>query len=175
MILCNSLGVPTYSSLTLNNLPSGLVNQFFQTNGSSNSWVSMSGDATLSAGVLTLDTTNLNNRIQTYISANPVSFNLGTYSGATSFSNPSTKFGTTTANQGILQLHNGSTATSTMTSSSISGTVLTVGGMNNVVSIGMILTGSSVLTGTMIISYGTGYGGPGTYNINNSQKLHQQL
>ena len=64
----------------------------------------MPGDATLSAGVITLDNTNFNTKIQNYISTNPVSFNLGTYSGATSYSNPSTKFGTSTANQGILQL-----------------------------------------------------------------------
>ena len=131
----------------------------------------MSGDATLSAGVITLDSTNINNRIQNYIASNSSSNNLGTYSGATSFTNPSAKFGTTTANQGIVQLYNGSTATSTMTSSSISGTVLTVGGMNNTVCIGMILTGTSVLTGTMIISYGTGVGGPGTYNVNYSQTV----
>ena len=35
----------------------------------------------------------------------------------------------------------------------------------------MIQTGSSVLAQTVIISYGTGYGGPGTYNINYSQTV----
>ena len=64
----------------------------------------MSGDATLSAGVITLDSINLNNRIQNYIASNSISYGIGTYSGATSFTNPSAKFGTTTANQGILQL-----------------------------------------------------------------------
>ena len=61
MILCNSLGVPTYASLSLNNLPSGLVNQFIQSNGSSNNWITMSGDATLSAGVLTIAAGSITN------------------------------------------------------------------------------------------------------------------
>ena len=47
MILCNSLGVPTYASLPLNDLLYGLAHQFVQSNGSSNSWITMSGDATL--------------------------------------------------------------------------------------------------------------------------------
>ena len=54
MILCNGSGVPTYASLSLNNLPSGLINQFIQSNGSSNNWITVSDDATLSAGVLTI-------------------------------------------------------------------------------------------------------------------------
>ena len=61
MILCNGSGVPTYASLSLNNLPSGLVNQFIQTNGSSNNWTTMSGDATLSSGVLTIGAGKITN------------------------------------------------------------------------------------------------------------------
>ena len=34
MILCNGSGVPIYASFSLNNLPSGLANQFIQRNGS---------------------------------------------------------------------------------------------------------------------------------------------
>ena len=52
IIICNGSGAPTYGSL--NHLPYGLANQFIQSNGSSNSWITMSGDATLSAGVLTI-------------------------------------------------------------------------------------------------------------------------
>ena len=58
-----------------------------------------------------------------------------------------------------------------MTSSSISETVLTVGGMNNTVSIGMILAASGVLAQTIIISYGNGTGGSETYNIYYSQTV----
>ena len=54
MIIFNGSGVPTYASLSLNNLSSGLINQFIQSNGSSNNWITMSGDATLLAGVLTI-------------------------------------------------------------------------------------------------------------------------
>ena len=61
MILTNGSGVPTYGSMTLNNLPTGLVNQFIQTNGSSNAWTTMSGDATLSSGVLTIGTGAITN------------------------------------------------------------------------------------------------------------------
>ena len=35
----------------------------------------------------------------------------------------------------------------------------------------MVLTGTSVLTGTMIMSYGTGSGNAGTYNVNYSQTV----
>ena len=54
MILCNILGVPTYAAFPLNNSPSGLINQFNQSNGSSNNWIKMSGDATLLACFLTI-------------------------------------------------------------------------------------------------------------------------
>ena len=50
MILCNGSGVPTYGSFSINNLPYGLANQFVQSNGSFNSWITMSSDATLLAG-----------------------------------------------------------------------------------------------------------------------------
>ena len=59
VIIFNGSGVPTYGTFSLNNLPSGLINQFIQSNGSSNSWITMSGDATLLAGVLRLDQVKL--------------------------------------------------------------------------------------------------------------------
>ena len=61
-------------------------------------------------------------------------------------------------------------AVATITTASISGTVLTVSSGSAVISIGMVLTGTNVLAGTIIISYGTGSGNMGTYNVNYSQK-----
>jgi hypothetical protein len=54
IIIVNALGNPVYGSLSLNNLPYGTSNQFLQTSGSNNAWTTMSGDATLSSGVLTV-------------------------------------------------------------------------------------------------------------------------
>ena len=69
-VLIASLGgPPVYASLTLNNLPSGSTNQFLQTNGSTNSWTTLSGDASLSGGILSLNSGNLNTKIQTYLSS----------------------------------------------------------------------------------------------------------
>ncbi len=57
IITVNALGNPVYGSLTLNNLPYGTSNQFLQSTGISNNvWTTMSGDATLSSGVLTVGT-----------------------------------------------------------------------------------------------------------------------
>ena len=52
IIVVNALGNAIYGSLTLNNLPFGTANQFLQTSGSNNAWNTLSGDATLSSGVL---------------------------------------------------------------------------------------------------------------------------
>ena len=54
IVIVNALGNPVYGSLSLNNLPYGTANQFLQTSGSNNAWTTMSGDATLSSGVLTV-------------------------------------------------------------------------------------------------------------------------
>ena len=79
MILCNGSGVPTYASFSLNNLPYGLANQFIQSNGSSNSWITMSGDATLLAGVLTIAAESITNAklLNNSISLNGQSMILG--------------------------------------------------------------------------------------------------
>lgn len=62
--------------------------------------------------------------------------------------------------------------TASGTSSSISGTVLTVGGtVTGTFLVGMFLTGSGVTAGTYITSLGSGSGGAGTYNINTSQTV----
>ena len=54
IIIVNALGIAIYGSLTLNNLPFGTANQFLQTSGSNNAWITLSGDASLSSGVLTI-------------------------------------------------------------------------------------------------------------------------
>ena len=53
IIIVNALGNAVYGSLSLNNLPFGTANQFLQTSGSNNTWATLSGDASLSSGVLT--------------------------------------------------------------------------------------------------------------------------
>lgn len=58
------------------------------------------------------------------------------------------------------------------TASSITGTVLTVGGtVTGTFLVGMYLTGTGVTAGTYITSLGTGSGGVGTYNISTSQSV----
>jgi len=58
---------------------------------------------------------------------------------------------------------------------SISGTVLTVSSISpsttNFIVNGMAVTGTGVSAGTQITSFGSGTGGTGTYNINNSQTV----
>lgn len=74
-----------------------------------------------------------------------------------------------------IQIGNGATiasVTASGTASSISGTVLTVGGtVTGTFSLGMALTGTGVLPNTYIVSLGTGAGGSGTYNLNQSQTV----
>lgn len=55
-IYCNTLGVPVYSAFSLNAIPYGTNNQFLQTTWALNYWISMTGDASLSAGSLTIGT-----------------------------------------------------------------------------------------------------------------------
>lgn len=60
----------------------------------------------------------------------------------------------------------------TSTASSISTTVLTVGGtVTGTFAVGQVISGAGVTSGTRIISLGTGTGGAGTYNVNNSQTV----
>jgi hypothetical protein len=55
---------------------------------------------------------------------------------------------------------------------SITTTVLTVSALTSgVITIGMQIAGSNTTPGTIIVSFGTGVGGAGTYNINNSQTV----
>ena len=74
-----------------------------------------------------------------------------------------------------IQIGSGATTTATTasgTASSIATTVLTVGGtVTGTFSIGMALSGTNVLPGTYIISLGTGTGGAGTYNLNQTQTV----
>jgi len=62
--------------------------------------------------------------------------------------------------------------TASGTASSITGTVLTVGGtVTGTFLVGMFLTGTGVTAGTYITSLGSGSGGAGTYNISTSQTV----
>ena len=61
IIIVNASGNAVYGSLTLNNLPFGTANQFIQTNGSNNAWITLSGDASLSSGVLTIGNAAITN------------------------------------------------------------------------------------------------------------------
>ncbi len=66
-------------------------------------------------------------------------------------------------------LTNPDAGTATFTGS-IAGTVLTVAsGLSGTIVVGQILSGSSVTANTQIISFGTGVGGLGTYNVQTSQ------
>ena len=60
-IIVNSLGNAVYGSLTLNNLPFGTANQILQTSGSNNAWITLSGGAALSSGVLTIGNAAITN------------------------------------------------------------------------------------------------------------------
>ena len=58
------------------------------------------------------------------------------------------------------------------TSCTISGTVLTVGGtITGTWAIGQVVTGTSVTAGSVILSFGTGTGGAGTYNLSASSTV----
>ena len=51
IIICNSLGVPTYSSLlSLTNIPTGTTGQILISNGTNNVWTTLSGDLTNNSG-----------------------------------------------------------------------------------------------------------------------------
>ena len=56
---------------------------------------------------------------------------------------------------------------------SITGFVLTLGApaAGNVFKVGMVLSGTNVVSGTVITSFGTGSGGAGTYNVSISQTV----
>lgn len=109
----------------------------------------------------------------------------GTYHVSCSQVVTSTTITGTTLNQTYSKLHSdyndvthyfrlnySSTLTATCSNGSISTTVLTVAGsVNGEYKIGMVITGTGVTAGTTIISYGTGVGGQGTYNLNISQSV----
>ena len=60
----------------------------------------------------------------------------------------------------------------TSTSSSISGTTLTIGGtVTGTVALGQYITGTSVTAGTYITAFGSGSGGSGTYTVSKSQTV----
>jgi hypothetical protein len=55
VIVVNALGTPIFTpQFNLGNIPYGFGNQILQSTGAANNWVTMSGDATLAAGVLTV-------------------------------------------------------------------------------------------------------------------------
>jgi len=158
------------NSAPLTRLVYGSANQFLQTSGTTNSWTTMSGDASLSGGTLTLNSANLNTKIQDYLSSSYLSIPVGVFSAATSFLTSSATFGTTTTKQGILELMNASTSTASMTAS-ISGSVLDVSAVSSgIVSLGMLITGTGV-SPAYITSYGNGTGYIGTYNLGSSQTV----
>lgn len=57
---------------------------------------------------------------------------------------------------------------------SIAGNVLTVTATSGGLSVGQIISGAGVASGTVINSFGTGTGGTGTYNVNNSQTISSE-
>jgi hypothetical protein len=62
IIIVNALGNAIYGSLTFNNLPFGTANQFLQSTGIANNiWTTMSGDASLPSGVLTIGNAAITN------------------------------------------------------------------------------------------------------------------
>lgn len=62
VIVVNSLGNPIYTNqINLETIPYGLNNQILQTTSTLNRWVTISGDATLSSGVLTLGVGSVTN------------------------------------------------------------------------------------------------------------------
>ena len=89
--------------------------------------------------------------------------------GAGYISAPTVTFGKSLATSAVSRP---APVTASGTVSSISTTVLTVGGtVTGTFSVGMILTGTGVTAGTYITSFGTGTGGAGTYNVNVSQTV----
>jgi len=89
--------------------------------------------------------------------------------GAGYISAPTVTFGKSLATSAVSRP---APVTASGTASSISTTVLTVGGtVTGTFSVGMIVTGTGVTAGTYITSFGTGTGGAGTYNVNVSQTV----
>ncbi len=62
-------------------------------------------------------------------------------------------------------------STNATATGSISGTVLTLTAVTGTIFVGQIISGSGVTSGTQIISFGTGTGGTGTYNVQTSQTV----
>ena len=62
-------------------------------------------------------------------------------------------------------------ATASATGSTIADTVFTAGSTTGLFLIGMTLSGTGVLPGTLIVGYGSGSGGAGTYIVNNGQTV----
>ena len=134
IIVVNALGNAIYGSLTLNNLPFGTANQFLQTSGSNNTWTTLSGDASLSSGVLTIGNAAITNAklLNSSISLNGQVMLLG-----------STAYTMTTTNitQGTNYYLNALTTTSpneitlTLTSNNLTGSLI-----NNTIDISKIKT-----------------------------------
>lgn len=60
--------------------------------------------------------------------------------------------------------------------STIAGTLLTIGGtVTGVFAVGQTLTGAGISAGTIITALGTGTGGAGTYQVNNTQTISSQV
>ena len=71
-----------------------------------------------------------------------------------------------------LRITKGYARSATGSSSSISGTTLTVGGtITGTFAVGMVLSGTGVTAGTTITALGTGTGGAGTYTVSVSQTV----
>ena len=71
-----------------------------------------------------------------------------------------------------LRITKGYARSATGSSSSISGTTLTVGGtVTGTFAVGMVLSGTGVTAGTTITAIGTGTGGAGTYTVSASQTV----
>lgn len=84
-------------------------------------------------------------------------------SAATSFSNAASIIGSTLAIHGTQDA---------MVTGAIATTVLTVSAVGSgTIALGDVVTGAGVTAGTYITSFGTGTGGTGTYNVNNSQTI----
>lgn len=73
---------------------------------------------------------------------------------------------------GIVQGNYYTDSTTAVVTGSISGTVLTVSAVTSgALVVGQTISGTGVTADTVITSFGTGSGGAGTYNINNSQTV----
>jgi hypothetical protein len=139
--------------------------------GGTSSFVMTNGDQTIS-GVKTLTspsiTTSLVTTSPTFTLLNTIATNLTIGGAATTF----TLGGTPATSLTATLFGNATGSTGFSNGSTISGTVLTVGGsVSGTFAVGMTLTGNGILAGTTISSLGTGTGGAGTYNINQSYTI----